>query len=312
LETTDRVKRIALKEKEPDKDEASGKRAQIDPVAETDEGIDIMPMPQIQPCTNYPPKGSAQKLTEEPSPAGLADAEELEAREARGKRVAEWIQKQIAMANAAPKERVAGLVDVVDESESLCYIDDDTTRVGKSPDAPLSQPQCDSVVAAVNLGEGSGAKAQDPIDLDAPEAENSVAHASRSPPPVSNDFDPVAAKPADAVAPGLTTTPEALQPENAGMMLLLRDGFSCPSYLSCISFAYISRFRANFSGENSSDPERQRSGEGYSSNRNGPVRFKVKSHIYAGRAWYETLLIALFLVFRLGALVMLAMQRDTC
>jgi hypothetical protein len=129
--------------------------------------------------------------------------------------------------------------------------------VEKSPDAPLPQPQYDSEVAAVNLGEGSGAKAQDPIDLNAPEAENSAAHASRSPPPVSNDFDSVAAKPADADAPGLTTTPEALQPEDAGMMLLLRDGFSCPSYLSCILFAYTSRFRANFSGENSSHPERQ-------------------------------------------------------
>jgi hypothetical protein len=207
---------------------------------------------------------------------------------------------------------VAGLVDVVDESESLCYIDDDTTRVEKSPDVPHSQPQCDSVVAAVNLGEGSGAKAQDPIDLDAPEARDSAAHASRSPPPVSDDLDPVAAKPADVVAPGLATTPEALQPEDAGMMLLLRDGFSCPSYLSCISFAYTSHFRANFSGENSSHPGRQRSGEGCSSNRNGPFRFKVKSRIYAGRAWYETLLIALFLVFRLGAFVMLAMRRDTC
>jgi hypothetical protein len=51
----------------------------------------------------------------------------LEAREARGKRVAELIQKDIAMADVASKECVAGLVDVVDESESLCYIDDDTT-----------------------------------------------------------------------------------------------------------------------------------------------------------------------------------------
>jgi hypothetical protein len=170
--------------------------------------------------------------------------------------VAELIQKEIAMADAAPKERVAGLVDVVDELESLCYIDDDTTRVEKGPDAPLPQPQCDSMVAAVNLGEGSGAKVQGPIDLDAPEAENSAAHASRSPPPVSNDFDPVAAKPADAVVPGLTTTPESLQPEDAGMMLLLRDGFACPSSLSYISFAYTSHFRANFSGENSGHPER--------------------------------------------------------
>jgi hypothetical protein len=165
LETTDRVKQIAVKEKEPDDVEASVKRARIDPVAETDEDVDILTTLQIQPCTNYPPKGSA--------------------REARGKRVAELIQKEIAMADAAPKERVAGLVDVVDESESLCYIDDDTTRVEKSPDAPLQKPQCESMVAVVNLSEGSGAKAQDPIDLDALEAEASAAHASRLPPPVS-------------------------------------------------------------------------------------------------------------------------------
>jgi hypothetical protein len=112
------------------------------------------------------------------------------------------------------------------------------------------------MVAAVSLGEGSGAKAQGPIDLDAPEAENSAAHASRSPPPVSDDFDPTAAKPTEAIAPGLTTTPENLQPEDAGMTLLLRDGFSCPSSLSCISFAYTSRFRANFSGENFGHPKR--------------------------------------------------------
>jgi hypothetical protein len=117
-------------------------------------------------------------LTEEPSPVGLADAEELEAREARGKRVAELIQKEIAMADAAPKECVAGLVDVVDESEDLCYIDDDAALVAKSLDASLPQPQSDSVIVAVNLGEGSGEKAQDPIDLDAPEAEESAAHAS--------------------------------------------------------------------------------------------------------------------------------------
>jgi hypothetical protein len=100
----EKAKRVAVKEKEPDEDETSGKRARTDPVAETDEGLDIMPTPQIQPCTNYPPKGLAQRLMEEPSSAGLADAEELEAREARGKRVAELIQKEIAMADTAPKE----------------------------------------------------------------------------------------------------------------------------------------------------------------------------------------------------------------
>jgi hypothetical protein len=79
-------------------------------------------------------------LTEEPSSAGLADPEELEMREVRGKRVAELIQKELAMADAAPKERVAGLVDVVDESKDLCYIDDDTTLAIKDSEALPSQP----------------------------------------------------------------------------------------------------------------------------------------------------------------------------
>jgi hypothetical protein len=293
----EKAKRVAVKEKGPDEDETSGKRTRTDPVAEVEEDVDVMPTPQIQPCINYPPKGSAQRLAEGPSPAGQADPEELEAREARGKRVAELIQKEISMADPAPKECVAGLVDVVDESEDLCYIDDDVALEVKSTDAPLPQPQGDLVAVAADPVDGSGAKAQDPIDMDAPEAGDSAAHAPRSPPPVSDDLDPVAVKPADVIAPEPTTTPEALQLEDAGMTLLLRDGFSCPSYLPCISFAYTSRFCANFSGKNSGHPERQGSGEGYSSNRNGLLRFKDKSRIYAGRAWYETFLTALFLVF---------------
>jgi hypothetical protein len=155
---------------------------------------------------------------------------------------------------------VAGLVDVVDESEDLCYIVDDATQVAKSSGVPLPQPQCDSVVAVVNLGEGSGAKAQDPIDLDTPEAGESAAHVSRSPPPVSDGLDPVAAKPADSVASEPMTTLDALQLEDAGMMLLLRGGFSCPSYEPCIPFAYAFRSRANFSGQDSSYLEHQGSG----------------------------------------------------
>jgi hypothetical protein len=107
-------------------------------------------------------------LTEEPSSAGQADPEELEACEVRGKRVAEMIQKEIAMADAAPKERVAGLVDIMDESKDLCYIDDDATLAVKDSEAPPPQPQSAPEGAAVNMGEGSGAKARDPIDLDAP------------------------------------------------------------------------------------------------------------------------------------------------
>jgi hypothetical protein len=80
LDPAEKVKQLAVKEKEPEDAEASAKRARVDPVAETDEDVDILTTPQIQPCTKYPPKGSAQKLAERPSQVGLADAEELEAR----------------------------------------------------------------------------------------------------------------------------------------------------------------------------------------------------------------------------------------
>jgi hypothetical protein len=129
--------------------------------------------------------------------------------------VAELIQKDIAMAEAAPRGRMAGLVDVVDESESLCYIDDDTTRSERGPDVPLSQPQCE---AATTLNEGSGAKAQNVIDLDAPEVGASTAPTSRSPPPVSQDVGPALTKPIEAAASGRLTASESLQREDAGTM----------------------------------------------------------------------------------------------
>jgi hypothetical protein len=216
LDTIEKVKQLAVKEKEPEDAEASAKRARVDPVAETDEDVDIVTTPQIQPCTKYPPKGSARKLAEGLSLVSQTDAEELEAREARGRRVAELIQKDIAMAEAAPKERVAGLVDVVDESESLCYIDDDATRSEKGPDVSLPQPQCE---AAMNLNEGSGAKTQNLIDLDAPEVDASAAQTSRSPPPVSRDVDPASVKPVEAAASGKLMASESLQPEDAGTVL---------------------------------------------------------------------------------------------
>jgi hypothetical protein len=175
---------LQLRRKVPMMMSPLGKKARADPVAETDEDVDILSMPQIQPCTSYPSKGTAWKMTEEPSMAGLPDPEELEARDARGKRVAEMIQKQIAMAVAAPKERMAGLVDVVDESEDLSYIDDDATLAIRDSEVPTLPPQSNPEETAMNPGESSGQKAQDPIDLDAPETEESAAHVSCSLPPV--------------------------------------------------------------------------------------------------------------------------------
>jgi hypothetical protein len=214
-------------------------------------------MPQIQPCASYPPKGIAQKMTEEPSTAGLADPEELEAHDVRGNRVAEMIQKQIAMAGAALKERVAGLVDVVDESEDLCYIDDDTTLAVRDSEVPTSQPQSNPEDAAMNPGKSSGLKAQDPIDLDALEIEESAAHASRLPPPVLDDLNQATAKAAEETTPVPAMTSNVFQLEDAGMILLLKDNFSCPSYRTCVPFANVFCFCVDFSGQDFGHLERK-------------------------------------------------------
>jgi hypothetical protein len=196
-------------------------------------------------------------LTEESSAAGLADPEELEAREVRGKRVAEMIQKEIAMADAAPKERVAGLVDVVDESEDLCYIDDDATLAVKDLEAPPLQPQSDPEGAAMNRGASSGVKAQEPIDLDAPEVEESAAHASRSPSPMSDDLYQAAAKAADETAPVPAMVSNVLQLEDAGMILLLKYSFTCPPYRTCAPFVDVFHFCADSSGQDFGHLEHQ-------------------------------------------------------
>jgi hypothetical protein len=57
---SEKEKRVVAKEKGPDDDEPARKRAQVDPVTETDEDVDILSTPQIQPHTFYPPKGSTQ------------------------------------------------------------------------------------------------------------------------------------------------------------------------------------------------------------------------------------------------------------
>jgi hypothetical protein len=165
------------------------------------------------------------------------------------------------MAGAAPKERVAGLVDVVDESEDLCYIDDDGTLAVKDSEVPPLQPQSNPEGAAMNPSKISGLKAQDPIDLDAPKIEDPVAHASRSPPPVSDDLYQAAAKVANETTPVSVMTSNVLQLEDAGMILLLKDSFLCPSYRTCVPFADVFRFCVDFSGQDFGHIEHQGQGE---------------------------------------------------
>jgi hypothetical protein len=78
----------------------------------------------------------------------------------------------------------------------------------------------------MNPGESSGLKAQDPIDLDAPGIGESVAHASRSPPPVSGDLNEAAVKAAEETTPVPAMTSNVFQLEHTSKILLLKDNFS--------------------------------------------------------------------------------------
>jgi hypothetical protein len=156
------------------------------------------------------------KTVEELS-ATSVEAEELEARDARGKRVVEMIQKQIAMASSSPKKRVAGLVDVVDKMEELCYIDDEAPLETKDREYAALKLLDGQKEAATGPSESSGLKPQNPIELDAPKIEKSTAHASRSPPPMSDDIDKTTAEAAGESATPLATETNVLQLEDAGM-----------------------------------------------------------------------------------------------
>jgi hypothetical protein len=97
--------------------------------------------------------------------------------------VAEMIQKHIAMASSAPWERVAGLVDVIDETEELCYIDDDAPSEAKEQERSALETREGQKESAMGPSESSGLKPQDPIDLDPSETERPTGDESRSPPP---------------------------------------------------------------------------------------------------------------------------------
>jgi hypothetical protein len=142
------------------------------------------------------------KAVEELPAASLANLEELEARDVRGKCVVEMIQKKIAMASSAPKEYVTGLVDVIDEMEELCYIDDDAPAETMEKESSALKILEDQNESTMGLGENSDLKPHDPINLDSSEAEEPAAGQSRSPPAVVGDVDESTAE-----ATGEDTTP---------------------------------------------------------------------------------------------------------
>jgi hypothetical protein len=83
------------------------------------------------------------------------------------------IQKQIMMVAPTAAERVAGLVDVIDEAEELCYIDDDIPVEKPTICLPHSVLEGDKtkdkgvIEEAPEKGQRSGLKADNPIELEA-------------------------------------------------------------------------------------------------------------------------------------------------
>jgi hypothetical protein len=159
-----------------------------------------------------------QKIIEESPAVASIDPKELEARDARGKRMAEMIQKHIAMASSGPKECVASLVDAIDETEELCYIDDDAPLVTKDQESSALKPQDGLKETAMGPSDSSGLKPQDPIYLDPLEIERHTENASRSPPPVSDDIDETTAKAARESATLLATKTNVLQLEDTSVL----------------------------------------------------------------------------------------------
>jgi hypothetical protein len=121
------------------------------------------------------------------------------------------------MASSLPKKRVTSLVDVVDETEELCYIDDEAPLVTKDQEYAALKLLEGQKEAATGPSESLGLKPQIPIELDAPEIEKSMADASRSPPPMSDDIDETTVKAARESAKLLATDTNVLQLEDASM-----------------------------------------------------------------------------------------------
>jgi hypothetical protein len=76
--TSEEEKHVVAEEMRPEDEEPAGKRARIDPVTETDEDINILSTPWIEPSTRYPPKGKVLKAAEELPVVSSADPEEME------------------------------------------------------------------------------------------------------------------------------------------------------------------------------------------------------------------------------------------
>jgi hypothetical protein len=108
-------------------------------------------------------------------------------------------------------------MDVTDETEELCYIDDDTPAEAAKKESSDLKVLDDQNESAISPGEGSGLKPHEPIDLDPSEAEKPAAGQSRSPPPVLGDVDTSTTEATGEDAAPLLKETNVLQLEKEGV-----------------------------------------------------------------------------------------------
>jgi hypothetical protein len=179
--------------------------------------VDVLAKLQIQPSTFL---SSEAKEVEEPKdqhvivPTDLAEAAEIEARsehariyfsstcplgeclkqtseEAAAKRYWDHHERtrEFLMNGPIPKKRVVGLMDVIDEDEELCYIDDGTPMEISERSPSTLKPVEDRINPMRDVGQGLGQKSSDHIELGSSEIEKHMENQSRSPPPTFEEAE---------------------------------------------------------------------------------------------------------------------------
>jgi hypothetical protein len=179
--TSEKDKGIVVEEQPPEAVKPQGKKSQTNPTAEMDESLDVLAMPQIQPSTFYPPKAKGiEEPKDQPAivPTDPTEEAEIDARseraqiyfsstclpvecmkqtpeeEATSKRYWDHYKRtgEFPVTGPVLEKCVAGLTDVIDETEKLCYLDDCTPMEISERNSSASMPD----EAKVNLMSGEG------------------------------------------------------------------------------------------------------------------------------------------------------------
>jgi hypothetical protein len=180
---SEQKKDIVVEEQQPEGVKLPRKKARLDPFAKTDDDMDILATPQLELSSCYPPKAKELEGQKELPTTAPLDLEEVAEREARSKPAVEILEKQILM------EAFAGLMDVVDETEELCYIDDDTSMETSRMNPSTSVLDENKTKPTPDEGQGSGLKTHDPINLGSTDIEQPRTNLSRSPPPSLDEIE---------------------------------------------------------------------------------------------------------------------------